>query len=145
MHRNRKELRLDHHRHIPTVGTVSVPSASIMSGQVELFLCNVDLQCRHTQPAHFCQRFYCGQETPVRPLSTLAAASMWILITHFTLWPIYVERLALLPAYAATLASGVLVALTVTWATRSISGVPQFHRNHRPAGGQACSPAALVA
>ena len=81
----------------------------------------------------------------VRPLSTLAAASMWILITHFTLWPIYVERLALLPAYAATLASGVLVALTVTWATRSISGVPQFHRNHRPAGGQACSPAALVA
>lgn len=81
----------------------------------------------------------------VRPLSMLAAASMWILITHFTLWPIYVEHLALLHAYAATLASGVLVALTVTWATRAIRGVPQFHRNRRPAGGQACSPAALVA
>jgi peptidoglycan/LPS O-acetylase OafA/YrhL len=42
-----------------------------------------------------------------RPLGVLAAASMWILITHFTVWPLLSARLPLLVAYLATLATGI--------------------------------------
>ena len=43
----------------------------------------------------------------VRPIATLASASMWILITHFTFWPPLTGALPLWSAYLITLAIGV--------------------------------------
>ncbi len=45
----------------------------------------------------------------VRPVALLASASMWILISHFTIWPRLAELMPLPWAYAGTLAAGVLV------------------------------------
>ncbi len=45
----------------------------------------------------------------VRPVATLASASMWILISHFTIWPRLAEVMPLGWAYVGTLAAGVLV------------------------------------
>lgn len=42
-------------------------------------------------------------------VASLAAASMWILISHFHVWPVLVDRLPLAVAYPATLAIGVAV------------------------------------
>jgi acyl-CoA synthetase (AMP-forming)/AMP-acid ligase II len=41
--------------------------------------------------------------------SALAAASMWVLITHFQVWPELAERLPIAVAYPATIAVGVAV------------------------------------
>jgi acyl-CoA synthetase (AMP-forming)/AMP-acid ligase II len=45
----------------------------------------------------------------VRPVAILASASMWILISHFTVWPLAIDVLPLGWAYVATLVAGVLV------------------------------------
>lgn len=44
----------------------------------------------------------------VRPVAAIAAASMWILITHFTVWPVLLELLPLALAYPLTIAAGLL-------------------------------------
>ena len=36
---------------------------------------------------------------------------MWILITHFTVWPLLVEHLPLAVAYVLTIATGILAAI----------------------------------
>jgi acyl-CoA synthetase (AMP-forming)/AMP-acid ligase II len=46
----------------------------------------------------------------VRPLATLASASMWILITHFTVWPVLVEAVGRTPAFPITVLAGVVTA-----------------------------------
>ena len=46
----------------------------------------------------------------VRPIVAIAAASMWILITHFTVWPLLVEHLPLAVAYVLTIATGIVAA-----------------------------------
>ena len=43
----------------------------------------------------------------IAPASALAAASMWVLITHFQVWPELAERLPMALAYPATIAVGV--------------------------------------
>ncbi len=43
----------------------------------------------------------------VRPIATVAAASMWILISHFTFWPPLKAGLPLSMAYALTIVAGV--------------------------------------
>ena len=45
----------------------------------------------------------------VRPVAVVASASMWILISHFTIWPLAIDVMPLGWAYLATLAAGVLV------------------------------------
>jgi hypothetical protein len=55
----------------------------------------------------------------VRLFSSLASASMWILISHFTIWPPLAEALPLSVAYVATLAAGVSLWKAVEWATRT--------------------------
>ncbi len=45
----------------------------------------------------------------VRPLAAVAAASMWIYISHFTLWPPLVDVLGVHLAYVPTIAGGVAV------------------------------------
>lgn len=44
-----------------------------------------------------------------RPVATLASASLWILISHFTIWPLLIDVLPLPLAYAGTIAAGVVV------------------------------------
>jgi len=46
----------------------------------------------------------------VRPLAVLASASMWILISHFTIWPLAMDVMPVGWAYVTTLAAG-----TVAW------------------------------
>jgi hypothetical protein len=45
----------------------------------------------------------------VRPVALLAAASMWIYISHFTFWPLLVDVMDREPAYVLTLLAGVAV------------------------------------
>jgi hypothetical protein len=49
----------------------------------------------------------------VRPVGALAAASMWIYVTHFTFWPVMVDAFGRRPAYVATIGAGVLVSVVV--------------------------------
>jgi acyl-coenzyme A synthetase/AMP-(fatty) acid ligase len=64
----------------------------------------------------------------VRPVGTIAAASMWIYISHFTFWPVLVDRFPIGVAYVVTLIAGVAVwaaaevvedGLRWSWARRS--------------------------
>ncbi|MCB0957746.1 MAG: hypothetical protein KDB12_16455, partial [Ilumatobacter sp.] len=43
----------------------------------------------------------------VEPVGVVASASMWILITHFHTWPPLQQHLPIVPAYVATVATGV--------------------------------------
>lgn len=82
----------------------------------------------------------------VRPVSTLATSSMWILITHFTVWPILTERLPLEVAYVATIATGVLAggaARALTRTTRRALAARRPHPQHR--GALPCSIATVDA
>jgi hypothetical protein len=45
----------------------------------------------------------------VRPVAVVASASLWILISHFMIWPLAKDVMPLGWAYVATLAAGVLV------------------------------------
>jgi hypothetical protein len=45
-----------------------------------------------------------------QPLATLAAASMWILITHFTVWPVLVAGVGRPLAYPLTVLAGAVAA-----------------------------------
>ncbi len=47
----------------------------------------------------------------VRPLAMLASASMWIYITHFTIWPPLVDLLGIERAYVPTLLGGVVIGI----------------------------------
>jgi acyl-CoA synthetase (AMP-forming)/AMP-acid ligase II/acyl carrier protein/surface polysaccharide O-acyltransferase-like enzyme len=49
----------------------------------------------------------------VRPLGALAAASMWIYVTHFLFWPVMTDVFDRRPAYLATIGAGVLVSMAV--------------------------------
>jgi len=53
-----------------------------------------------------------------RPVAVVAAASMWILVTHFTVWPVLAAQLALPVAYVLTIAAGVTVAALVQHGAR---------------------------
>ena len=53
-----------------------------------------------------------------RPVGVIAAASMWIFITHFTFWPLFVDRSDQYVAYVLTIATGVVCWLAVDRATR---------------------------
>lgn len=55
----------------------------------------------------------------IRPVSRLSAAGLWILISHFRLWPVAAELLPLPVAYAATLAAGVGIWMLVEAAGRT--------------------------
>ncbi len=55
-----------------------------------------------------------------RPVQLVAMASMWILITHFTVWPIFTEHLPLPQAYALTLVTGIAVACAFTQLSRLV-------------------------
>lgn len=57
----------------------------------------------------------------VRPVAALAAASMWIYITHFTIWPPLKERLDLPVAYLATITLGIMAWVVVERATDALS------------------------
>ena len=61
----------------------------------------------------------------VRPLATLAAASLWILVSHFTIWPYMVDAVGLGIAYPLTLLAGIVV-----WAiaSRLVAGVERAGR-----------------
>jgi acyl-coenzyme A synthetase/AMP-(fatty) acid ligase/surface polysaccharide O-acyltransferase-like enzyme len=54
----------------------------------------------------------------VRPIGAVAAASMWIYITHFTFWPLFLDVTRIEVAYLLTIVSGVAVWFGVTQATR---------------------------
>ncbi|HEY3485553.1 MAG TPA: hypothetical protein VGK49_09215, partial [Ilumatobacteraceae bacterium] len=54
----------------------------------------------------------------MRPFALLASASMWILITHFTVWPPLVDVAPIGWAYAATIACGVVAWFVVEQGTR---------------------------
>lgn len=66
------------------------------------------------------------------PMATVAAASMWILITHFRVFPPLTRNLPLAVAYAMTIAAGVLVwrisELLGRWVSREV-----IVRRNRPA------------
>ncbi len=49
----------------------------------------------------------------VRPLALLASASMWIYITHFTIWPPLVDLLGIEGAYLPTLIGGIAVGVII--------------------------------
>jgi hypothetical protein len=49
----------------------------------------------------------------VRPLALLASYSMWIYITHFTIWPPLVDVLGVEAAYVLTLLAGIAIGITV--------------------------------
>jgi acyl-CoA synthetase (AMP-forming)/AMP-acid ligase II len=49
----------------------------------------------------------------VRPVGALAAASMWIYVTHFLFWPVMVDAFDRRLAYLATIGAGVLVSVAV--------------------------------
>lgn len=49
-----------------------------------------------------------------RPVGAVASASMWILISHFSVWPVLDRVMANGPAMAATMVTGVLLAAGVT-------------------------------
>lgn len=53
----------------------------------------------------------------VRPIGVIASASMWIYITHFTIWPRLADVMDERLAYVATLASGVAI-----WAAAEQTG-----------------------
>ncbi|MGE3588741.1 MAG: hypothetical protein AB7L17_13545, partial [Ilumatobacteraceae bacterium] len=65
-------------------------------------------------------------------VSTVAAASMWILITHFTIWPPLTRAFPLPVAYLATLAAGVVIWFAVDRTTSAVSALVR-----RAVGGRA--------
>ena len=60
-----------------------------------------------------------------RPVGVVAAASMWIFITHFTFWPLFVDRFDQYVAYVLTIATGVVCWLAVDRAMK----LPHLTRN----------------
>jgi hypothetical protein len=60
-----------------------------------------------------------------RPVGVVAAASMWIFITHFTFWPLFVDRSNQYVAYVLTIATGVVCWLAVDRAMK----LPHLTRN----------------
>lgn len=74
------------------------------------------------------------------PVATVAGASMWILISHFRVFPPLTRNLPLGLAFALTLAAGVviwrLVDLAGRWATRLV----QERRRRRTMGDRAAAP-----
>ena len=65
----------------------------------------------------------------IAPLSALAAASMWILITHFQVWPELDARLPMAIAYPATILTGI-----AAW--KLVEVVPRGVRSLRAARGR---------
>ncbi len=49
----------------------------------------------------------------VKPLALLASYSMWIYITHFTIWPPLVDLLGIEGAYVPTLIGGIVIGIAV--------------------------------
>ena len=54
----------------------------------------------------------------MRPVAAVSASSLWILITHFRIWPELAERMPLFPAFVATVAAGVAIRALADAATR---------------------------
>lgn len=71
-------------------------------------------------------------------VAALAAASMWILITHFHVWPVADRFLPIGLAYPATLAAGVAVAAGVAAAGRAWTA--RAPRSERVASGDGLVP-----
>lgn len=74
-------------------------------------------------------------------LSAVAAASMWILISHFQVWPELASRLPIALAYVATIAAGIAI-----W--KAVEVVPRWVRTTRrsrstPVAGPVRSPEAI--
>jgi hypothetical protein len=61
-----------------------------------------------------------------RPVTVLAAASMWILITHFTFWPPLDAALEREVAYVLTIAAGI-----AAWVAARLGGWAA-QRSRRP-------------
>lgn len=85
----------------------------------------------------------------LRPVSTLATASMWILITHFTVWPFMTDQLPLAQAYVATLLVGIAAACLARASARPARRVVTRLRRRvpltRPTGAPSCSIATVDA
>jgi acyl-coenzyme A synthetase/AMP-(fatty) acid ligase len=56
----------------------------------------------------------------VLPLATLASASMWIYISHFTIWPPLVDALGIRWAYVPTILAGIAVWALAEYAVRRL-------------------------
>ncbi len=76
----------------------------------------------------------------LRPVATLASASMWILITHFTVWPVLLDHLPMALAYPLTLAVGVLACAAVAHGGRALRRLAQ--RDRRPLASWRPAPSA---
>ncbi len=60
----------------------------------------------------------------IRPIAVVAAASMWIFISHFRIWPPLERNLPIGVAYALTILAGIAIWCTITWAARLARRVP---------------------
>jgi hypothetical protein len=73
--------------------------------------------------------------TIVRPIGVLGAASMWIYLTHFSIWPPVAKEFPPLVAYAITVTAGVIVWAAVTYAPRLLpshsTGLARWRTTHR--------------
>lgn len=65
----------------------------------------------------------------LRPVALLAAASMWIYISHFTFWPLLTDVMDREPAYVLTLLAGVAV-----WAVARVVEPPVTRVSGRVVG-----------
>ena len=63
-----------------------------------------------------------------RPVGVVAAASMWIFITHFAVWPLVVDVTNPYVAYVVTIAAGTVVWFAVDRATRRAVARARRHR-----------------
>jgi surface polysaccharide O-acyltransferase-like enzyme len=72
----------------------------------------------------------------VRPVGTLAAASMWIYVSHFAIWPMFRSVFVREVAYVCTIAAGV----GVWWAAERLLGLlntwRQVLETRRPGGSR---------
>jgi acyl-CoA synthetase (AMP-forming)/AMP-acid ligase II len=64
----------------------------------------------------------------VAPVALVSTASLWILITHFSTWPVYVDLIGRGAAYPLTVATGVAAWLTV----RTLGAGARRLRQQRP-------------
>ena len=60
----------------------------------------------------------------IRPIAVVAAASMWIFISHFRIWPPLERNLPIGVAYALTILAGIAIWRASTWAARPARRVP---------------------
>ncbi|WP_051063173.1 AMP-binding protein [Ilumatobacter nonamiensis] len=80
----------------------------------------------------------------VRPIALVASASMWILISHFTIWPILTDWFVLPVAYAGTIAAGVGVWAVAEWCTARLVEARRFVRVPRAASRDVAPSTELV-